>query len=105
PPSDPGPMMTCLDPGLRTVGLHEARHVPDTRSDESEAAEALDRRLEAALRSLGPLEWGVIRCRYWRGWSWDRIAQFYDIVEKDGGAHFVEQLHARGLRELREALR
>ncbi|MDO8547912.1 MAG: hypothetical protein Q7R68_11215, partial [Nitrospirales bacterium] len=47
PPSDPGPMMTCLDPGLRTVGLHEARHVPDTRSDESEAAEALDRRLEA----------------------------------------------------------
>jgi DNA-directed RNA polymerase sigma subunit (sigma70/sigma32) len=103
--SDLGPLIPWLPPSDgRTpwiVGLGEARHVADSRPDESAQAEAQDRALEGALRSaLSPFQAGIIRRRYWNGWTWEQIGQYY-------GRHpvGVRMIHVRALLCLREALR
>lgn len=104
PPSDPGPV--C--PRGTWAPLEAARHVPDTRSDESAQAEAIDRALEGALRSvLTPFEAGVIRRRYWNGWTWEEIGRYYfpDRVWWGTMPGHVRVVHDRAIRALREALR
>lgn len=112
PPSDPGPV--C--PVGPQAPFEDALQVPDTRPDECKAAEAQDRALEGALRSvLTPFEAGVLRRRYWNGWTWEQIGRYYWggpgclILSRSGAirspAEEVQAVHDRAIRALREALR
>ena len=110
PPSDPGPVVGRRwfpdDPPDRAVGLEAARYVVDDRPDETEGLEAQDRALEGALRSvLTPLECGVIRRRYWNGWTWDQIGFYYDQRGVFWPTAWALVCHDTALAKLRGALR